>query len=112
MRFCIKNGIMHLDGSFACFTKNCLTMELFFMFKKKNQNSVKKAWTINLCLQVFICYSPKDSFKKTKQKTTNKPTQKTTRKSQEPLDHLLSQFLLYFLVQEHEAGIYAASCFP
>lgn len=60
----------------------------------------------------FMLFSKGQLFEKeVKQNSTNKPTQKTTHKSQETLDCLLLPFLLYFLVQEREAGIYAASYF-
>lgn len=81
------------------FHQKLFNNRIFFLhFKKNNQISVKKAWTINLCLQVFKCYSPKDRFflKKTNHKTKKTPTNphETQPTSQEPLDHSISQFFI------------------
>jgi len=106
---------MHLDGIFACFTKNCLTIELFFFFtfKKKIKIQLRKlGQSTSVYRSLYAILQRTPFLKKKNNKKHKQQTQKPTHRSQEPLDRLLSQVILYFLVQEHEAGIYAASCFP
>lgn len=54
---------MHLVASFAGFTMNCVTIELFCIQKKKSKlNWVNKAWTINLCLQLLYAILQRTFF--------------------------------------------------
>lgn len=106
MRFCIKNWVMHLDGNFLCFTKNCLTTELFFFYIKKKKISKIQLGKLGQSTSVyryFYAILQRAAFWKGNKTQPTNQHKKTNHKSQEPLDCLILHFLLYFLVQKREA---------